>query len=560
MWVGPSAVAIGAALVCLAAAVDVAEAVHLFAEGSALHEQQRGRRGSQHPSWKNVIAVRSVEEFTTTLRNEPLALVFFYTPWSDSSHRFYKSLEETVAGPLKAMRPSIPVAAVDVNEVPDLGREYRIQTLPTFAAFRHGTIASAAENQFPRHADGVMKHMRRLLEPAFERVDTVEHLHRIVNATWPHQPIVAPREKSRHPDDATERTVVVGHIDDPAQLGEFEGAARFVGGYFRMIVVPDSSVARAVNAKMGTIVVYRRWCEEEPLVLPASQSKSMINIARHLVYHGVAPMGEFTEDTRFIYAQRHKPLLAYFSPARLPATDPLFSTLSALMCDEALNITAAQVNPNLAGRTVARFLGFDASSYGHQSWSIGLLVGRKKYRFDNTLPPTADNLRKFVMDGVTGAIPEYHRSEGRSVVRPPGEVSDLTYQDFQSDVLDDSTRDALILVYHPNNRACRELLPIIDDVATKLQGVSGILVARFNAQDNDYHDGYATPGYPSILYARRDKKATPVRYTGVGRSTENVLEFVAENAAVSLSSLAPSNQTPSANRKSVSDTPISEDL
>jgi thioredoxin-like negative regulator of GroEL len=549
-----------AALLCVASAADVVEAVHLFAEGSHFHEQHKGRGESTGPAWNTVIEATSVEMFMTTLMKEPLALVYFYTPWSEACRRFYGALDTNVAVPLKAMRPSIPVVAANMEDHPDLGKEFRIQTFPSFVAFRHGVVAPAAENQFPRHANGVLEHMQDLLKPAVAEVGSPADLFSLINSTWPHAPTASPRRPSRHPDDRVERTIVVGYLTNPAAQQEFVSTARFVGRHFRMALAADAAVASAGSAEIGTVVVYRHWGDGTPLSISFDETTKLQDLARYLVYNAVAPVGEFNEDTRVIYAQRHKPMLVYFSPSRLSQHDPLFATLSDVMMDDAMNVTAVQMNPNTAGRTVARFLGFDSEALGTQSWGIGLLIARKKYRFDSTsVTPTPEALREFIRAAKAETIREYHRSEGRSAIRPPGEVSDFTQQDFATDVIGDTRRDTLILVYQPNTRACRDLIAVFEDVARKLKAVSGVLVGQFNALDNDYHEAYATPGNPSVLYARRDRKLAPIRFNGVGRNADDILEFVAQNAAVSLSALAPSNQTPSATRRAL-DTPQTEDL
>jgi thioredoxin-like negative regulator of GroEL len=537
-----------AACVCLAFA-DV-EAVHLYKKGTRHYDENKGNlKNPVKPRWSNIVTAKSVQGFHESLDKEAIALVYFYAPWSPSCVNFYDDVDE-IADQLLQLKPPMITVGVDLAATPDLGQQYRINTFPTFAAFRHGVLASAVENQFPRHMSGIVDHMIALAQPAVAEVSSVSDLRNFVNASGvPVAPKTLKPHQHPHRDEAVERAVVVGFLGDESKQEAFVDAARLLGSQFRMVLCREGKVAKAYNATLGQIVVFRDWGDRSPLVFETGAIEPLTPaIARYLIYNAVAPLGVFDDDTKALYAQRHKPLLIYFSPRRLLKSEPLFGELSALHDSNDVNVTVAQTNPNLAGKLITHFLGLDGA-LSEKPWAIGLLVGRKKYRFDNEQEPTRDNVAAFVRSAVSGEIDEFHRSEPRSILHEAGSgiVSDLAYVDFKRVVVEDEARDALLLYYHPQDTACQEMLEVFDQVAAALQNIAGILVARINIVENDYHDSYAIPGYPTVMYAKRTAKLMPVRMTGVVRTVDHLRDFVASNAVVSLGGLAPSNQTPSAN-------------
>jgi hypothetical protein len=552
MWrVYPTAIAvIGFSFICLT--TSHVAAVHLYGPGSTLHREHVGDdpKRRYETNWRNVMAPRTHEEFERAVNNEGLALVFFYAPWSHACAKLFNGLENVVAPELTKQRPSIRVVAVDLSVLPEVGKQHRVHSFPALFAFRHGAVAPSAENNFPRHAESILKHMMTLTKRSVDDIASLEELHTLINKTTlvpiaPRQWVSAPVELP-HEEDFVERAIIVGYFDDEASQGVFEDAARYLGPYFRMCSVASPQVAKAAGAKAGSVVVYRRWGAP---IAQRFEDPTVGSVARFVIDNALAPLAVFDDESRTLIAQRHTPLLLYFSPKRLTEGAPFYADLASLHLDESVNVTVVQANPNTAGRLVSHFLGMDSSITGFE-WSIGLVDGRRKYRFDSSFEPTAQRLRTFVQKCASGEWPEFHKSELRTNIAPPGSgiVSDLNYNDFEENIINDTTKDAVVLFYRHGDRACDEIFGLFDALAVTLKGVHGLVVGRVNVAENDYHDAYAIAGYPAILYAARSDKLHPVRMTGVARTVDHIRQFIVEHAVVSLGGLHPSNQTPSAPR------------
>ena len=556
------------ALIWSASAEHGVEAVHLYKEGSSMHEQGAFADTHLHrqPEWKHVVPITKYIDFHDVLRNEPLALVFFYTPWSFACLEFYDDLDQ-VAEKLKALRPAyLLVLAVDLTVIPDLGKEFRVNSLPTFSAFRYGVIASPAENNFPRAVDLMVNHMLALMKPAVHSLETREEAKSMISPVTLEpvcKPVRSELEQAPLNADALESTVIVAYLKDNQNQAIFSSCARLMTGQFRFMIVAENHIAKMYNAEFESIVIYRRWGAKTPIVLKTTEGKLTLGEASvFIIYNAIAPMQEFDELSKPLYMQRQKPLLVYFATRLLADDDPRFAALSNIQEDPALNVTVTQTNPHRSGRHVASFLGMERSLL-RRHWAIGLLVGRKKYRFDDEVEDfTEASVRSWIKAVKADEWPEYHKSERQSIIAPTGsgQVSDLAFNTFQQDVIEDDAKDIIILLYNPENQPCLQLLPVFDALADSLKGVSGLLVARMNILENDYHDAYVIPGVPSIMYAKRTNKLAPIRFGGVARTVDNLKSFIEEHAAVSLGNFAPSNQTPSQNLHPAADVTGKDEL
>ncbi|CAN0574844.1 unnamed protein product, partial [Ectocarpus sp. 12 AP-2014] len=90
-------------------------------------------------------------------------------------------------------------------------------------------------------------------------------------------------------------------------------------------------------------------------------------------------------------------------------------------------------------------------------------------------------------------------------------------------------KDVLVEFYAPWCGHCKALAPKYDELASKLEGVDSVVVAKMDATENEIDvDGVEVAGFPTLFFFPGKEKSSPKKYEGA-RETEDMAKYIMDN-------------------------------
>ena len=134
-------------------------------------------------------------------------------------------------------------------------------------------------------------------------------------------------------------------------------------------------------------------------------------------------------------------------------------------------------------------------------------------------------------DGTPEAVVASFHKNATSVTAIAGEVNVVVGSSFESEVIN-ADKDVFIMFYAPWSGHCKALTPKMIDLAKELQGeFDSLLIAKFDHTANDipdeYRSAFPVPGFPTLYFAPKGRKAKPVLFDG-DRSVEGMKTWLNE--------------------------------
>jgi len=103
-------------------------------------------------------------------------------------------------------------------------------------------------------------------------------------------------------------------------------------------------------------------------------------------------------------------------------------------------------------------------------------------------------------------------------------------------IVKDESKDVLVEFYAPWCGHCKKLEPVYEKMAQKLSGDTKLVIAKYDGTANDAPDKYDTEGFPTLYFAPKGKKDTPIKYVG-DRDPEDLIKFMKKHSVVSFVSV-----------------------
>lgn len=95
------------------------------------------------------------------------------------------------------------------------------------------------------------------------------------------------------------------------------------------------------------------------------------------------------------------------------------------------------------------------------------------------------------------------------------------------DIVMDTNKDVLIEFYAPWCGHCKKLEPDYVALGKKYKGEKNLVIAKMDATANDVpNDNYKVEGFPTIYFAPRNSKQSPVKFEGGDRTVEGLSKFL----------------------------------
>lgn len=445
--------------------------------------------------------------FDNEIRHHDVALVEFFAPWCGHCKRLAPEYEIAAT---KLKRDDNPVALVKVDctvETKTCGK-YGVSGYPTLKIFKGGEVAS--DYQGPREADGIVKFMRTKAGPSAKELKSV-----------------AAAEKFLNNDEHS----VVGFFKsaDSTLANEFKKVADQMSEEFRFAYSSDPEVL-AKYAHEDQIVIYQP---------PRLQVKLLPN---ENVYTGDAKVNDIK---KFIQTEVHG-LVGHRTLSNLkqfagPVVVVNYNVdyvrdvkgsnyvrnrvikVAQKLKAEGLKVNFAISSADEFKAELAEF-GFDHTVEG-QKFILARGKDAEKYKFEGEY--NVANLEQFARDLAAGKVEPYMKSE--PIPEPNDEAVVTVVAKNFNEIVNDETKDVLIEFYAPWCGHCKSLAPVYEEVAQKLKKEDSIVIAKFDATANDVPLNYGVQGFPTLFFAPKGKKQSPMKYES-GRDVDSFIKFLAKEA------------------------------
>ncbi|KAK2192902.1 hypothetical protein NP493_21g11061 [Ridgeia piscesae] len=389
--------------------------------------------------------------------------------------------------------------------------KYKIQGFPTLKIFKDGVESADYKGQ--RSSDGIVKYMRGKAGPSSKELKTAAEFEKFTGSS---------------------EYVILGlfSAEDSALAKDFQKLADAMNEDYRFA----HSYSKEVHAKSkyeNNVVIYQpkqlhNKFDPKERVYEGSASLTEMKTWVNDNIHGFAGLRTSGNANQF-----KKPLVvAYY------AVDYVKNPKGTNYWRNRVMKVAKKLKD--AGNTVY-FAVSSKDDFSHELSEYGLTAGdtpvvaardAKDQKFVMKDTFSMDTLEKFVNSLLAGELKPYLKSE------PVPESNDapvkVVVAETFDEIVNDKTKDVLIEFYAPWCGHCKSLAPKYDELAEKLADEKDIVIAKMDATANDVPAQYSVRGFPTLYFAPKNKKDTPVTYDG-GREVKEFIKYLAKEATDPLS-------------------------
>lgn len=137
-----------------------------------------------------------------------------------------------------------------------------------------------------------------------------------------------------------------------------------------------------------------------------------------------------------------------------------------------------------------------------------------------------DTFKQFINDLLDNKLEPYLKSE---VIPDKNDepVKVAVAKNFD-EIVTNNGKDTLIEFYAPWCGHCKKLAPAYEELAEKLIDEE-VSIVKMDATANDVPAPYEVRGFPTLFWAPKDSKDTPLKYDG-GREADDFLKYIAKHA------------------------------
>uniref|UniRef100_A0A8C7IYC7 Protein disulfide-isomerase n=1 Tax=Oncorhynchus kisutch TaxID=8019 RepID=A0A8C7IYC7_ONCKI len=427
-------------------------------------------------------------------------LVKFYAPWCGHCKKLAPDFE-TAASRLKG---TVPLAKVDCTASPDTCGRFGVTGYPTLKIFRNGEDSSSYDG--PRSADGIVHYMKKQAGPNSVTMRSEADVEAFVN----------------HFDAS-----VVGFFSGPdsAQLAEFLKAAGVMRDHFRF--------AHTINMTLVSLSLsYHSLFFISPSLFPSLPLLECLTLLVFLfpfVSFGMCP--HLTNENRDKLKGQDL-LTAYYDLdyLRNPKGSNYWRNrvmkVGYQFASQGLSFAVAN-RRDFVDELEEEF-GLGASDGGDLPFVTIRTQQGFKYTMREEFTRDGKSLERFLEDYFAGRLKRYIKSEPIPE-KNKGPVKVVVAESFE-EIVNDPEKDVLIEFYAPWCGHCKSLEPKYKELAEQLYSDPNIVIAKMDATANDVPQGFDVQGFPTIYFARADKKDQPKRYEGA-REVKDFIKYLKSEAS-----------------------------
>ncbi|RZF44763.1 hypothetical protein LSTR_LSTR000715 [Laodelphax striatellus] len=443
------------------------------------------------------------DDFSTRIQEHETVLVMFYAPWCGHCKKL-KPEYEKAASDVVGEDPPITFAKVDCTEG---GKEsctkFGVSGYPTLKIFKNGEVSK--EYNGPRDAAGIVKYMKAQVGPSSKDLPTVES----VNAFL-----------------AKGEVTIVGFFESDSDLkSEFLKTAEKLKEKMQF----GHSTAKEVLDKEGktdSIVLYRpkhlhNKFEPDLVVYDGKADKISIEKWINTNYHGL--VGHRQRDNAQDF---NTPLVvAYYAVDY--TKNPKGTNYWRNRILKVAKSFASKFNFAVSAKDEFQHE-LNEFGYDYVPSEKPLVFARtkdnKKYNMKEEF--SVETFEEFLNELDAGNLEPYLKSEPIPDDNS-GPVTVAVGKNFDEVVINNN-KDTLIEFYAPWCGHCKKLAPVFDELGEKMKD-EDVAIVKLDATANDVPSTFDLRGYPTLYWAPKDSKSSPIRYEG-GRELDDFVKYIAKHA------------------------------
>ncbi|EEF48327.1 protein disulfide isomerase, putative [Ricinus communis] len=441
--------------------------------------------------------------FTDTISKHDFIVVEFYAPWCGHCKKLAPEYEKA-ASILKSHDIPVVLAKVDANEEAnkELATQYDIKGFPTLKILRNGG-KSIQEYKGPREADGIAEYLKKQSGPASVEIKSTEAANTFIGDKKIFIVGVFPKfsgeeyENYMSVADKLRSDYEFGHTLDAKHLPQ--GESSVTGPVVRLFKPFDELF---VDFKDFNVDALEKFVEES--------SMPVVTV--------------FNSDP-----SNHPFVIKFFNSPDAKAM--LFMNFNGEAADS-IKSKYQEVAHQFKGEGIIFLLGdVEASQgafqyFGLKEDQVPLIIIQtndgQKYLKANLEP---DHIAPWVKAYKEGKVQAYRKSEPIPEVN--NEPVKVVVADTLQDIVFNSGKNVLLEFYAPWCGHCKQLAPILDEVAVSYKSDADIVIAKLDATANDIpSDTFDVRGYPTVYFRSASGKVE--QYDG-DRTKDDIISFIEKN-------------------------------
>lgn len=443
----------------------------------------------------NNVLILTDNNYEAAISKYPSILIKFYAPWCGHCKKLAPEFEKA-AEELKNAQSNARLAKLDCTVHTKAAEIFEIQSYPSLKFFKAGNTTSIDYNG-ERSAEAIVAWIAKKTSPIIARVNDLADFDNYL---------------------AEKDVVVVYFGDSEADLALFNAAAENYENLVFLTTV-NTEITSTHNKESKKIVLFKKFDELRNEFEGEFSAESLENF---IEVHSFPLVSGFTEDTiDYLFNTQRTGIYLYRKKDVHIDEEKLVRELASKYKDKLITIItdiADEVEQKLAEY-------MDISESELPCIKIHDVIGEELRKYSMRKPITPENIDEFINQFFNGELaPEYKSEEvteqpaDQAIIKVVGKTFDK--------IVNDSTKDVLVIFHAPWCGHCKSFLPKIENVAKLIQSIDSFVIAKFDATANDV-PGLNIEGYPTIKFYPSNSKDTPIDYNK-GRSENEVLSFLRE--------------------------------
>ncbi|XP_060214393.1 protein disulfide-isomerase [Lycium barbarum] len=452
---------------------------------------------------KEFVVTLDHSNFSDFVGRHKFVVVEFYAPWCGHCKKLAPEYEKA-AQVLSQNDPPVVLAKVDANEEQNkiLASEFEIRGFPTIKILRYGGSV-VQDYKGPREADGIVSYVKKQSGPASTEIKSSEDANAFIDAN---------------------KIIIVGVF--PEFSGEkfenFTAAAERLRSDYDFAHTSDAKLLPRGDSSVSGPVV-RLFKPFDELFLDF-QEFDVDALAKFVEEASIPTVTVFNKDPN-----NHPFVIKFFNSPNAKAM--LFVNFSNDQIDT-FKSKYQEVAEQFKGKDISFLIGdVEASQgafqyFGLKEDQVPLIIIQtsdgEKYLKPNVEP---DHIASWVKEFKDGKVKPFKKSEPIPEVN--SEPVKVVVADSFQDMVFNSAKNVLIEFYAPWCGHCKQLAPILDEVAVSFENDADVMIAKIDATANDIPQGtFEVQGYPTLYFKSASGKIS--LHEG-DRTKEGIIDFIQKN-------------------------------